>query len=115
LLGPKAIIGFSVHHVEQARNAMQLPVNYIAAGPIFPTTSKANPDPVLGLDGLSHIRQMIGDIPLVAIGGITTENACATFEAGADSVALISGLLSPPDQIEATVRTVLSLAHPKSP
>jgi thiamine-phosphate pyrophosphorylase len=109
LLGPDAIIGLSVHNVLQAHQALTLPVNYLAAGPIFPTVSKSNPDPVLGVEGLGQIRQIVGNFPLVAIGGISITNASEVFAAGADSVALISGLLSSED-IAATTRAFLSLA-----
>jgi thiamine-phosphate pyrophosphorylase len=109
LLGPDAIIGLSVHNEAQAHLALTLPVNYLAAGPIFPTVSKSNPDPVLGVEGLGQIRHIVGDFPLVAIGGISTANASEVFAAGADSVALISALLSTGD-IAATTRAFLSLA-----
>jgi thiamine-phosphate pyrophosphorylase len=94
LLGKQAIIGYSTHNVLQASVAANLPVDYIAIGPIFETGTKANPDPVVGLDGLRGVRYAVGNIPLVAIGGITLENAPAVIEAGADSVALIGALLS---------------------
>ena len=94
LLGGGAVIGYSTHNVAQASAAANLPVDYIAIGPIFETGSKNNPDPVVGLDGLRAVRYAIGDIPLVAIGGITEVNAAAVIEAGADAIALISGLLS---------------------
>lgn len=94
LLGDAAVIGYSTHSVAQASAAANLPVDYIAIGPIFQTGSKNNPDPVVGLDGLRAVRYAIGDIPLVAIGGITEANAVAVIEAGADSIALISALLS---------------------
>ena len=94
LLGDDAIIGYSTHSVAQAQLAARLPIDYIAIGPIFQTTTKANPDPVVGLDGIRAVRDSIGDVPLVAIGGITAENAASVIEAGADSVALISALLS---------------------
>ena len=94
LLGDQVIIGFSTHNVSQAIAAASLPVDYVAIGPIFETGTKANPDPVVGLDGLRAVRQAVGETPLVAIGGITLENAASVFEAGADSVALISALLS---------------------
>jgi thiamine-phosphate pyrophosphorylase len=94
LLGDDAVIGYSTHNVSQASAAANLPVNYIAIGPIFETGSKTNPDPVVGLDGVRAVRYAIGDIPLVAIGGITAENAEAVIDAGADSVAMISALLS---------------------
>ncbi len=91
ILGPLAIIGISSHSLAQARLAAEQPVDYVAFGPIFATTTKANPDPVVGLEGLSTVRAEI-ELPLVAIGGITLEKAPAVFAAGADSVAVVSDL-----------------------
>ena len=71
LLGPTAIVGYSTHNVDQALAAVKLPIDYLAIGPIFPTTSKTDTFPVLGLEGLRAVRRAIGDFPLVAIGGIT--------------------------------------------
>ena len=68
------------------------PVDYVALGPIFSTASKQNPDPVVGVDELRRCRALVGK-PLVAIGGITRENARAVFDAGADAVAVIADLL----------------------
>jgi len=110
LLGPDAIIGYSTHNVEQAREAATLPISYLAIGPIFRTTSKTDTSPVLGLDGLRAVRAAIGPLPLVAIGGITHANARSVIEAGADSVAVISALLSNREQvIEATEGLIHSL------
>ncbi|HZI59419.1 MAG TPA: thiamine phosphate synthase [Pyrinomonadaceae bacterium] len=94
LLGEGAIIGYSTHNVSQAIAAATLPVDYVAIGPIFQTSSKANPDPVVGLEGLRAVRNAIGAMNVVAIGGITHENAASVIEAGADTVAVISSLLS---------------------
>ncbi|MBA3804464.1 MAG: thiamine phosphate synthase, partial [Acidobacteria bacterium] len=107
LLGEEAIIGVSTHSLEQAREAARLRVDYIAIGPIFNTTSKENPNPPVGLAVLSRVRQAVGSIPLVAIGGITRENALAVLDAGADSVALISALLTHPDEIEDRTRGLI--------
>lgn len=92
LLGENAVIGYSTHSVEQAIEAVALPLDYIAIGPIFATNTKADPDPVVGLEGLSRVRKAIGDMPLVAIGGITLDRLEDVFSAGADSVAIIGGL-----------------------
>ena len=95
LLGAESVIGFSTHNVEQAREAARLPVDYIAIGPVFATTSKENPDPVVGLDGLRRVRETLEPgAMLVAIGGITPANARAALEAGADSVAVIGALVA---------------------
>ncbi|HUQ30684.1 MAG TPA: thiamine phosphate synthase [Pyrinomonadaceae bacterium] len=108
LLGDEALIGFSTHSIEQASVAASLPVDYIAIGPIYETTSKENPDPVVGLDGLRRVRQVVGNIPLVAIGGIRPENIPYVLKAGADSVACISLLLAQPTEIESRTREILA-------
>ena len=99
ILGEEAIIGFSTHSVEQARQAMLSPVDYIAIGPIFETQTKKNAVEPLGLKGLREVRNAIGDFPLVAIGGITAENLRSVFDAGADSAAMIGALISDPSKI----------------
>lgn len=95
LLGDDAVIGYSTHSVAQALEAARLPIDYLATGPIFGTSTKENPDPVVGLDGLRKVREAIGALPLVAIGGITPANAREVFRAGADSLAMISALWTP--------------------
>jgi len=92
LLGPGGIIGYSSHNLQQFCLAGGEPVDYVALGPIFSTTSKRNPDPVLGIEEIRRCRPLL-DKPLVAIGGITRENVVDVIRAGADSVAIISGLL----------------------
>ncbi len=92
ILGEKAIIGFSTHGLEQARQARDMPVDYLAIGPVFPTRTKENPDPVVERQELQAIRERVAR-PLVAIGGITLENALALFRSGVDSVAVIRDLL----------------------
>jgi len=106
LLGDNAIIGYSTHSVEQAKKAVTLPIDYIAIGPIFTTSTKTNPSPTLGLEGLRAVREAIGNVQLVAIGGISHSNAREVIEAGADSVAVISALLSSSDISEST-RTLI--------
>lgn len=99
LLGDAAVIGLSTHNLRQAVEASRQPVDYIGVGPIFPTMTKSDPDPVVGLDNLAAIRDAVGPLPIVAIGGITLENASEVLNAGADSVALVSALLTGPDTI----------------
>jgi thiamine-phosphate pyrophosphorylase len=113
LLGPSAIIGFSTHNLEQAREAASLPVDYIAVGPIYSTSSKEKPDPIVGLEGLRLVRQGTGSIPLVGIGGITRENAATVLSAGADTVACISALLERPTEIEDRTRKLISVLEPQ--
>lgn len=96
ILGEGKWVGYSTHVLAQVVEADKSSADYIAFGPIFPTASKARPDPVVGLEGLREARQATGK-PLVAIGGITLQNARQVIEAGADSVAVIRGLLEAPD------------------
>jgi thiamine-phosphate pyrophosphorylase len=107
LLGNLAIIGYSTHNIDQALAAVKLPIDYLAIGPIFQTTTKTDTSPVLGLEGLRAVRRAIGEFPLVAIGGITHANARAAIEAGADSVAVISAVLSDPERIVDTTRSLI--------
>ena len=95
LMGPDAVIGFSSHNVAQLCAAGGEPVDYVALGPVFATASKLNPDPVTGVGEIRRCRSLV-EKPLVAIGGITLENAVDVWRAGADSVAVIAGLLPSP-------------------
>jgi len=96
LVGDGKIVGFSTHSIEQAIAADSLPVDYIAIGPIFPTMTKRDHEPVVGLDLVRQVRHTIGR-PLVAIGGISLETAAKVVQAGADTVAVITGLLKAED------------------
>jgi len=107
LLGPNAVIGYSTHNIEQAIAATKLPIDYLAVGPIFATTTKSDTAPVLGLKGLRAVREAIGVFPLVAIGGITHANAREVIGAGADSVAVISALLSDSRRIPEATASLL--------
>jgi thiamine-phosphate pyrophosphorylase len=92
LLGNEKIIGLSTHNADEIRVALTTDADYIAIGPVFGTTTKENPDPILGIEGFKNLRGMISDRPVVAIGGITIENHKEVLSAGADSVAVISAL-----------------------
>ena len=92
IVGRDKLVGVSTHNLEQFQRAAASSADYIALGPIFRTSSKANPDPVVGLDLLRKARALT-DKPVVAIGGISLERAASVIEAGADSVAVISGIL----------------------
>jgi len=96
IMGDRAIIGFSTHSIEQAVAADRLPVDYIALGPVFQTSTKVNPDPIVGLQLLREAKSRISK-PLVAIGGITLETANQVLDAGADTLAIISDLLKHKD------------------
>jgi thiamine-phosphate pyrophosphorylase len=91
IVGDNRIVGVSTHNQTQLRTADADPVDYIAFGPVFATATKENPDPVVGLEGIQLARRLTQK-PLVAIGGITPENAGEVWRAGADSVAVISAI-----------------------
>jgi thiamine-phosphate pyrophosphorylase len=95
IIGPHRWLGVSTHNPEQLREANLTSADYLAIGPVFATTSKEKPDPVVGLEGLRRARSLTRK-PLVAIGGITRANALSVIEAGADSVAVISDLTKDP-------------------
>ncbi|CAN5618083.1 thiamine phosphate synthase [soil metagenome] len=107
ILGPDAIIGFSTHSPEQAHAALALPIDYIAIGPIFKTTTKENPDTPLDIEGLKNVREITRDFSLVAIGGINSTNLKDIFEAGADSAAMIGNLVSDPANIAEKLRRLI--------
>jgi thiamine-phosphate pyrophosphorylase len=104
--GKTRIIGFSTHNLAQVIAADSLPIDYIAIGPVFATGSKANPDPVVGLEGVRQARHATRK-PLVAIGGITRQNCRQVKDAGADAVAVISDLLESPGKAFADFLRVL--------
>jgi thiamine-phosphate pyrophosphorylase len=95
VVGNDHIVGVSTHNPQQVREADDGPADYIAIGPVFPTTGKKNPDALVGLEGVKAARAATKK-PLVAIGGITRATAKSVIDAGADSVAVISDLLSSP-------------------
>ena len=96
VIGPERWVGVSTHNLEQFRQAAASSADYIAVGPIFQTSSKTNPDPVVGTDLLRRVRELT-EKPIVAIGGITLERAGEVLAAGADSVAVISDILKAKD------------------
>lgn len=111
LLGGAAIVGLSTHNLEQVAEALRLPVDYIAFGPVWPTRTKENPDPVVGLELLREAKRIAGDVPVVAIGGITRSNAAATLSAGADSLAVIGSLHRGPGSIADRLRELSAAAR----
>lgn len=100
LLGPAAVVGYSTHTLEQLDAALREPCSYVAMGPVYATSTKAAPDPVVGLDGVSRAaaKTRPAGMPLVAIGGITLSMAPAVVAAGADAVAVISDLVGHADE-----------------
>jgi len=110
ILGEKSIIGFSTHSTRQAVEAAQFPIDYVAIGPVFATTTKENPDEIVGIEGVKLVREAIGDFPLVAIGGISAKNFSQVIESGADSAAVIKSILFPPEKIEENLRSFRSFS-----
>jgi thiamine-phosphate pyrophosphorylase len=110
LLGKDAIIGFSTHNTQQAQLATSMPVDYIAFGPVFPTSTKQNPDPVAGLVALREVRAITRSLLLVAIGGITFANALEAVNAGADSLAVIGAMVVDPIRIAENTKKMFALA-----
>ena len=113
LLGSNAIIGYSTHDIEQVQEALNLPIDYLAFGPIFPTHSKRNPDPVAGLEALHEIKLLLGSMPLVAIGGISESSLIDVLAAGANSAAVISAILADPARIAENLRNLSTIGSNK--
>ena len=95
VIGERLWLGVSTHNPDQLAEADKSTANYLAIGPVFSTGTKANPDPVIGLEAVRRARAITRK-PLVAIGGITRENCREVIAAGADAVAVISDLLLEP-------------------
>ena len=93
LLGEEALVGFSTHSVAHVERALREPISYVAVGPVFLTRSKDTGYAAVGLELVGSAAKLTGPLPVVAIGGITLENAPSVIEAGATSVAVISDLL----------------------
>ena len=103
LMGPGKISGLSTHNAAQVREAVTAQPDYVGFGPIFSTSTKADHDPVVGLEGLRAARALT-TLPMFAIGGITAESVGEIMAAGADGVAVISAILKAPD-LGAAIRT----------
>lgn len=104
--GSAAMVGVSTHNDEQVRAAEAGTADYLAVGPVFATGTKADAEPVIGLEGVRRARALTRK-PLVAIGGITRANAASVIEAGADAVAVIGGLFAEGESVEQVVRDFL--------
>ncbi len=96
VIGTRKLLGVSTHNLEQFKEAAATSADYVAVGPLFSTSTKANPDRVVGMEFIRSVRALTGK-PIVAIGGITLERAAEVIQAGADSVAVISDILLAPD------------------
>lgn len=108
ILGSNRIVGVSTHTDAQVQTANLTSADYIAIGPVFATSTKPDAEPVIGLEGVRRARALTTK-PLVAIGGITRANARSVINSGANSVAVISALLSPTETTAATARDFLEI------
>jgi thiamine-phosphate pyrophosphorylase len=108
ILGSNRIVGVSTHTDAQVQTANLTSADYIAIGPVFATSTKPDAEPVIGLEGVRRARTLTRK-PLVAIGGITRANARSVINSGANSVAVISALLSPTETTAATARDFLEI------
>ncbi len=106
VIGPEGIIGISTHSLEQARAAAAAGADYIGFGPVFRTTTK-DAAPVQGLEMLRAVRSEVA-VPIIAIGGIGTQNAAEVISTGVDGIAVISAVLDAPD-IEAAAKELVGL------
>jgi len=106
VIGERLWLGVSTHNSEQVTEADKTSADYLAIGPVFSTFSKANPDAVIGLEGVRSARALTQK-PLVAIGGINRANCRAVIEAGADSVAVISDLMREPRKSAGEILRIL--------
>lgn len=110
LVRDDVLIGFSTHTQQQMEAAVRLPIDYVAFGPIFTTSTKQDHDPTVGLEQLRAARNIAAELPLVAIGGIAAANVQSVLEAGADSIAVISSVVGERSKIEQNMRRMLELA-----
>jgi thiamine-phosphate pyrophosphorylase len=108
VVGAHRWVGISTHNDEQVRLAAASCADYVAVGPVFATGTKLDAEPVIGLDGVRRARALTTK-PIVAIGGITRENARSVIDAGADSIALISGLFVAGESVEKVARDFLEI------
>lgn len=109
IVGPNAIVGYSTHNVEQVQAALAEPVTYLAVGPVFGTRTKATGYEAVGLELVAAAARLAAERPVVAIGGITLDNARSVLDAGATAVAVISDLIvggNPRARVEAYVRAL---------
>jgi thiamine-phosphate pyrophosphorylase len=100
------LVGVSTHSLEEVLGAAD--ADYLAVGPVFATRTKLDAEAVVGLAGVRRARGLTAK-PLVAIGGMTRENCQSVVEAGADSVAVISGLIAPGESVEKVARDFLAI------
>jgi thiamine-phosphate pyrophosphorylase len=107
ILGPDKIVGLSTHNVSEAVAAERAGANYIGLGPMKPTTTKLDTDPVVGPAGVAEVRAHVG-LPIVAIGGIKREDVAEIIRNGANSVAIISAIIGAED-VEGAAREIRNI------
>jgi thiamine-phosphate diphosphorylase len=96
MLGPSIRIGATANSLEEARRRFEEPIDYIGVGPVFGTTSKADPAPRMGLDVLARIVAE-SPVPVIAIGGIEPRDVEAVLQSGAHGIAVLGGVVCQPD------------------
>jgi thiamine-phosphate pyrophosphorylase len=111
LFGPDALIGLSIHTIDEARRADARHLDYVVAGPVFETESKPGYGPALGIDGLAQIANVCA-VPLVAIGGINPENALECRAAGAAGIAVMGNVMRAKNPAGAVMQLIASLSRP---
>ena len=109
ILGNDAIIGVSTHNLEQVKLAADMPIDYVALGPIFPTTTKQSSDTPVGLAGVTEACKLLGDIPLVVIGGITEAAGRQLLDAGSTALGIITECWKPHNDGPETRRRLFQL------
>ena len=92
LAPPGMLIGTSTHSLDEAERAVEDAADYVAIGSVFPTSTKVNPEAIIGTAMVAKVKQRVGDIPLIAIGGIAATNVHDVIQAGADGVAVASAV-----------------------
>ena len=107
ILGPDKIVGLSTHNVEEAVAAERAGANYIGLGPMKPTTTKLDTEPVVGPSGVREVRRRVR-LPIVAIGGIKQADVAEIIRSGANAVAIISAIVGS-DDVEAAARTIRNI------
>ncbi|UJL46801.1 thiamine phosphate synthase [Virgibacillus sp. NKC19-16] len=91
-LFPDKIIGLSVSNSHEVTSSPISLVDYVGAGPVFTTSSKADAKKAVGQEWITALREQFPSLPIVGIGGITLKNAASVIEAGADGVSVISAI-----------------------
>ena len=101
ILGEKAYLGLTVRSSNEAQSAPLHLLDYVSVGGVFPTRSKINPDPPIGIDGLERIVNLLrsrnSQLPIIAISGITTQNLDSVLQCGVDGVAVVSAICESED------------------